>query len=342
VGFGVNKDLFSNGYEITSFFNAFGAYPKAWVANENGELVYGGIMEGMKPALTKLQQYYKDGLIDKEFTVKDEVKESELTAKGKCGVYLGVQWAGFIGNAVATVWKEDPNTEWKVYPIPAANEKGMPVMWNTTDSFFVVSKDCKNPEAIVKICNYIHFMGQGPQGEGKFAVTFDEWEALWAEWDTTPYAPETIHNNVERWLQIEQARATGDTSAIDANYLCRQLYSDMMNYWENGREATNADGEVDLDFAAAQAILDMCKTTFFCALDAIESGKVVKDVRGAYVPESMVEMQPTLDKMELEIITRIITGEASVDEFDAYVENWKALGGDTITDEMNAWYQTIK
>lgn len=341
-GLGINKDLFTNGYEITSFCNAFGAYPKAWVEDESGNVVYGGIMDGMKPALTRLQQYYKDGLLDKEFTVKTEDKASEIVAKNQCGVYFGVQWAGFIGNAVATVYKEDENTEWKVYPIPTTDEGGAPVMWNTTGNFMAVNKDCENPEAIVKIANYVHLMGQGPQGEGRFAHTYEEWEALWAEWTTSPFAPETIHNNVQRWLDIEEARETGNTEKIDSNFLCRQLYSDMMRYWEGGRKALDSEGNESIDFAATSAVLDMCKENFFCALDSIESGNIKKDIRGSYVPEAMVEKQPTLDKLELESITRIITGEASVDSFDEYVESWKSLGGDEITQEMNNWYQSMK
>jgi len=31
---------------------------------------------------------------------------------------------------------------------------------------------------------------------------------------------------------------------------------------------------------------------------------------------------------------------ASIDEFDIFVENWLKLGGQQITDEVNAWYSS--
>lgn len=46
----------------------------------------------------------------------------------------------------------------------------------------------------------------------------------------------------------------------------------------------------------------------------------------------------TLDKLELETFTRIITGDAGIEEFDAFVEQWNALGGEKITEEINAYY----
>ncbi|MGG3280993.1 hypothetical protein [Paenibacillus solani] len=39
-----------------------------------------------------------------------------------------------------------------------------------------------------------------------------------------------------------------------------------------------------------------------------------------------------------ETFTKIIRGAASVDEFDQFVLNWKNLGGDQITQEVNEWY----
>ena len=34
----------------------------------------------------------------------------------------------------------------------------------------------------------------------------------------------------------------------------------------------------------------------------------------------------------------IITGQASLDDFDTFVEDWKSGGGDRITDEVNEWW----
>jgi putative aldouronate transport system substrate-binding protein len=57
---------------------------------------------------------------------------------------------------------------------------------------------------------------------------------------------------------------------------------------------------------------------------------------GAPTP-AMVSRQSTLDTMELETFTKIIQGE-SIDEFDAFVDNWQQLGGEEITAEVNEWF----
>jgi hypothetical protein len=37
---------------------------------------------------------------------------------------------------------------------------------------------------------------------------------------------------------------------------------------------------------------------------------------------------------------KIIVGKSSIDEFDNYVSQWKNLGGEQITKEVNDWYKT--
>ena len=46
-------------------------------------------------------------------------------------------------------------------------------------------------------------------------------------------------------------------------------------------------------------------------------------------------------KMQNEVFVKIILGE-SIDTFDRFVEDWKKLGGDQITQEVNEWYEQAK
>ena len=38
----------------------------------------------------------------------------------------------------------------------------------------------------------------------------------------------------------------------------------------------------------------------------------------------------------------MIRGERSMDTWDEYVESWMSAGGQTLTDEANAWYEAQK
>ncbi|MNY55159.1 hypothetical protein D3C86_1911100 [compost metagenome] len=61
---------------------------------------------------------------------------------------------------------------------------------------------------------------------------------------------------------------------------------------------------------------------------------------GAPTP-TMVERKATLEKLQNEVFVKIILGDP-IDTFDKFVEDWKKLGGDQITEEVNQWYAASK
>ncbi len=50
---------------------------------------------------------------------------------------------------------------------------------------------------------------------------------------------------------------------------------------------------------------------------------------------SMEMMWAALTTLEDEFFLQVLVGDTSIDEFDNFVSQWKALGGDTITKETN-------
>ena len=50
---------------------------------------------------------------------------------------------------------------------------------------------------------------------------------------------------------------------------------------------------------------------------------------------SMESLWATLETQEDEFYLQVLTGNTTIDEFDKFVSQWKALGGDTITQEMS-------
>lgn len=55
-----------------------------------------------------------------------------------------------------------------------------------------------------------------------------------------------------------------------------------------------------------------------------------------YNKDAMSMYNVTLDQLIKENFTKIITGDQPMDSFDGFVEQWKTLGGDEITAEVNA------
>jgi len=62
---------------------------------------------------------------------------------------------------------------------------------------------------------------------------------------------------------------------------------------------------------------------------------------GAPTP-TMVEKNAILEKKRDEVFYKIIMNQVPIDEFDKFVADWKKLGGDQITKEVNDWYAKNK
>ena len=55
---------------------------------------------------------------------------------------------------------------------------------------------------------------------------------------------------------------------------------------------------------------------------------------------SMITKQGEMDKFRDTTFLSMIMGETPISDFDSYVSQWKALGGDDISKEVNEWYQS--
>lgn len=356
-GLGLNKNLFDAGFEATSLANAMGAYPNAWVLNDAGEVVYGSVQPEMKAVLEKLHQYYEDGLIDPEFINKTFDDEGELVATSQLGAMFGVQWTGLMASLCTEVYyqnSDDPDSEnWEAVAIPSAVEgqETSPIIYDNSSLWLCASAANEHPEAATIVCNYMHYMGKGPQGEGpeghpELAIDYATWENMWNNDSYRLYSPETEHGNVDRWDMWTEALAAGadaDTSKIDANYLAKDQYYRMKDFQEMGYSMVGQTNDVlgithtETD-AAWQFTYSLCGQTFMYAKDCQAKGNLTQDVQGAFVSTTMVEKQAALDDYEIQTFTKMITGETSTEEFDNFVETWKSMGGEQITTEMNAYY----
>ena len=155
-GIGFQKDIVTEdgaspgSYE--GFFAAYGAYARAWVKGEDGQISYSGIDPGMKEALAQLNAMYEEGLIDPEFGVKDTVKLGEDIAAGKVGMFFGLE--GMPWGACKSNIENDPEADWQCYPIVSAtDEPAKPITYVRISRYYAVNADCEHPEALVKIAN---------------------------------------------------------------------------------------------------------------------------------------------------------------------------------------------
>jgi len=313
IGFDKEMGFASGQPMLTSIAAGFNAYPKLWVKDESGNLVYGSIQPQMKETLAYLQNLYKLGAFDSEFAVKDFAKVTEMYTNGKIGILFGV-FSGPI-YPLMTNKEADPNAEWAVLPIPAdADGRVVPAAKPFVNEWIVVRKGFKHPEAAIKSMNLWAEMFVGP----------NEFNDKWAEANSGAYSGKNInlyalpynfdspYQNLKNGENLRAAKESGDESKLD-----------VREQWILGEK--NKGGSygwaIEKTFYEAEKVLLEYENIRY------------SDYQGAPTP-SMVSKSPTLDKLELETFIKIVMG-SPLDEFDQFVEKWRALGGDQITQEVN-------
>jgi len=327
-GLAVTKDLFGGFAGLEGFMAGFNAYPNIWVEDETGKLVYGSIQPEVRDALLALQQMAANGEIDQEFGIKDGGKVSEDIASGKIGMEYGQQWN--------SIWplqlnvNDDPNAQWRAFPIvsdtadPASVK--VPLQFMTT-KFFAVRKGVENPEAIIKLFNMHVEKNWGETADFDFFYAPPEAESVW---QLSPVQPAPPKKNVEAFRAIDAARKANDFSTLTGE---AKTIQEKIEAYESGSEEGFAlwGWERIYGTEGSMGIADQYDKNGQYLLD-----KFV----GAPTP-TMVEREATLEKLQDEVFVKIILGEP-IETFDKFVEDWKSLGGDKITEEVNEWYAANK
>jgi putative aldouronate transport system substrate-binding protein len=310
------------------FFAGYHGYIRRWVKEDSGNLAYGSIQPQIKTALLQLQDMYKNGLIDKEFGVKDRDKVKESVTSGKVGItYGGMSTPGvFFKDHVLL----DPKADWEALPLVSFDSAAAtPVTKMPVERYFAVNKNCKHPEAIMKLVETAaegYARGATPEQierNAKFGVTA-------SGISTFQYALigfEPARKNLDAHLNILKAMETKDTSILNAEEMG---YYDKIQKYKAGDNNFYGDAHI---FGSP--------SSFDIINRYVESGNVLYDGFYGSLTPTMVEKSATLESMEDEVFTNIIMGQ-SIGTFDKFVADWKNLGGDQITKEVNEWYAKNK
>jgi putative aldouronate transport system substrate-binding protein len=314
---------------LNGFFAGYGAYVtnSIWV-EKNGSLEFGAIQPEAKDALLALQDLYKEGAIDREFAAKDMTKLQEDIGSGKFGVVLGPMSASIT--PLSNTYKNFPGSDWKPFSIvaPAGKTVTVPVP-KSLSHYYVVNKKCKNPEALVKMFNFFWdiYMGTGEEGLARYKKFFSDPEKF-PGIEIFRQSPITLSDPSDIITRTDNCAAALD-GKLDVSKLRpieKSKYDSIVAL--NQGKATHDDWGVARVFGAEG------------------SGTILKYYRdngciffnkfyGATTP-TMAERMASLMDLQLETYTKIICG-ADISGFDKFVAEWKKLGGDQITTEVNEW-----
>ena len=327
LGLGVVKDLFSTGFaDLNGLFEAFGAYPGGWLQDSSGNLMYGDIQPEMKTALTKVAEMFEAGLIDQEFVVKDGGKVAESTTNGKLGMVFGQHWIPFW--PLQDGKNRDTNADWQAYPLPSAT--GTPtktMLGGSANRYYVLNSEMENPEAAVKLLNYFiqkYSSLYSPDYELKYIGSTGTGETNIDEyWEYGVIQSWQPNENIVFWDLLKKYLDTGDEQYAE-NSLIKQFSVDVAAYHEGEDVYWSTYAWI-----GPQGPYSVINGYF-------ENGQTLQSAYVKANTPSMTERGAALSQLRVEMFTKIITGAESPDTFDEYVATWKRLGGDDITEEVNA------
>lgn len=317
----IDKGLWT---QLEGYFWGFDAYPSAWL-EKDGQLIYGSIQPEIKDALRSVQNMYKDGWLDPEFFIKPFQQAKEIVTKGKTGVVFGYHWMPL--DVIGPQHQLEPDSDWGCFPIPSKreNDPAKVCMQLGLNSALVVNKQCAYPEAAVEMMN-LYF-------EKQFGETADY--GYWAD--------DEEHN----------VQGVGQLGPLYAFHPLANLnpYRDVMKVHRGEMKVEDLKGaslhyykenERDWEARAMWGTGDHTAGTVLDFLDKNQHYIVRNAFVGAPTP-TIVERGSTLEEIRATTFTRIMSGELDVDTaFDQFVSEWKRLGGDKMTAEVNEWYQSNK
>lgn len=295
--------------DFKGFFQAFNAYPSNWIKDSSGKIVYASTLPETKQALGKLREMYASGLIDKEFALRKD--PNQVVVSGKAGIFFGPWWSGgLISDAI----KNDPKVDFVPYLIPDAKGTINNLMIPVSNSFIVVKKGMKHPEAAMVYANTFIAAQRKVDPDAlklDFSVSAEYWPIGNATFD---YA-----DAVERKSETLKKALGGQTKPEELSPEMKELYDKAMR----DKAKPKADLKDWSGYYGYTAPADLLKTNM---------NKIFSEYTA--VTKTMERKWANLQKLEKETFFKIVMGEQPLDAFDTFVADWKAQGGDEITKEV--------
>lgn len=321
------------GMAINNFLNrlflilpGWHVYPGMWVTCDDGSIGYSYVQPEMKNALADFAEWYELGIFHSEFATRSASVEREALLNGEVGVQPFFQYWGY-DPGVFVVQNFGEEAIFYPYAIPSADgeEVKVPISF-TNHGYTVVSKECENPEAAIKMMNYFAYINTDAIALGELSVD-DIAQYLDVHQFIAAICIFDPDDSRKQYDATQKAVKEGDTS---------DLYTSVM--W------TKYNNSKDwIDNKTAESVGDYLqqgyeRSSFTIGFEFLDNDKYVLDRKWGPMPADVAQYESPAYDLLIEGFTKIILGEEPVDYFDTLVENWYAAGGDLMTEAINRDY----
>jgi len=322
-GLAVTKNLNDSALGLQGVFNGYHAYPEIWVKNAQGKLVYGSVQTQMEPALAGLQKMYKAGEIDPEFAVKDSSAEAQLIANNQLGMAYGMFWLPSFPLMQAILKNNKITQDWAAFPIPSVdNQPAKSEVPVGVNGYYVVSKKCKNPDAVFELLNK---WAQVQPGNVKSLLEYTNGKTTAEQnyWKLNPFnfVPPTL---TDPRPVIEAI--TNHNSSILKNPNDQQIFQLCEQYLHGNGSDWNTwakEGQGG---------------THLLQYQVQQNGNYQMDAFYGPPTPTMVKQWANLESLLSQGFMQIVTGKQPVSYYDTLVRQWNELGGQQISQEVNSWH----
>lgn len=287
--------------------------------DDSGKMTFSYIQPEVKEALKVVRDMFSEGMIDPEFTVKNTSVLETDWAQGSIGMTYHMNWGTW--HPFSIIYEEE-GVITKPYPIPVAEgyEVKQGIQSNQQGDYFVISSNCENPEAMMKILNLYE--------KTAISGSEDDFKNYWAD-EQYRLSPIYIGIPTENYAEeIHEALAAGTSDGLAGTAL--QYYNYVVGF-EDGSLAddANAYGTWGQMFSEGSMKID---------LDYQKNGQTVTNVMSSLQPDIWTQNSSVLTDMVKTTFVSIITGDKDIDYFDTFVDEWLAAGGQQTLDEMELLY----
>ena len=333
----LEQKVTGEGYtDMTAIANGFGAYPNTWVKDEEGKLIYSPTTEGMKKTLDLYKDLFDNGYIQPTFATEVGDNVTAYIQNGEIGILPSDYW---VATWPLPLTDEDGNViEFDMVPsLPSETNsdfhmQGTGSMADIT--YICVSAACENPAAVMRIFNHTCSVNSDPelQETERFhtAKLEDGTEISVHMHNPSPVRYWTVPNvNTKTGKAVFDA-LNGDLSALDANPHFQQQYDNVQRYLaavEAGdKDAIKGSWAMYKLFGGEGSI-------YMNFYNAYINDQFIWDARTDKT-EDYERLWGTLQQYENTFYVNYIAGTEDT-TFEEFVQEWNAMGGKLLTDQMN-------
>ena len=335
IGLAAANNLVTWYSSLDPIFGAWGVMPGYWTPNDGGDLQYNSILPQTKEVLALLRQWYADGIFAQDFfTLRPPQTAFGQIGGNTCGITMSPAFAGLFGlpDSVAN----DPNARWTWADIPAGPTGIKKKAWSNpvVDSVFCFKKGFEHVDLVLKQIGWWAELMQNP--DNRFHG-FEGTDYFWRNeaGDVDPMGSTLdIASGYDGSKHIWGPPGTNGGARTDPRFGTNWI-KHRREVWANIPEG-DRDAMMEAFLGGEELAVLVDEADVFAVDHWEEDG--IRNHFTTFPTRTMERAGASLDGLEAETFINIITGQASMDDFDTFVEDWRSGGGDTITGEVNDWW----